>query len=194
MMSRICLFNAHPDPSQERFCFALTDAYQQEAEAAGHTVDRFDLGALDVPLLDRAADFRTPPPDPLQPLQAALGAADHLTLIYPLWLGSLPAKAKAVLEHLARGGFFLDAGEASNNWPTQKMKGKSARLIVTMGMPGLAYRLFFGAHSLKGLEAGMLRISGFKPVRHTIFGGVELSPQTRARMLDKTRALGARAM
>ena len=73
------------------------------------------------------------------------------------------------------------------------MKGKSARLIVTMGMPGFAYKLIFGAHSLKALEAGLLKISGFKPVRHTVFGGVQISEKSRLSMLEKTRTLGRAA-
>jgi len=192
-MTRICLINAHPDPAPERFCFALADAYQSAAEQAGHAVARFDAGALDVPLLDSAQAFAQDPPVALTPVRDALSHADHFVLIYPLWLGSLPAKAKALLEQIARGGFLLDTGGDSSKWPAQKMKGKSARVIVTMGMPGFAYRLFYGSHSLKGLEAGVLKISGFKPVRDTVLGGVETGAEARARMLEKVAALGAKA-
>jgi putative NADPH-quinone reductase len=192
-MTRICLINAHPDPAPERFCHALADAYQSAAEQAGHSVTRFDAGALEIPLLDSAKAFEQAPPVALQPVRDALSDADHFVLIYPLWLGSLPAKAKALLEQMARGGFFLDTGRDSSKWPSRKMKGKSARVIVTMGMPGFAYRLLFGSHSLKGLEAGVLKISGFKPVRDTVLGGVEMGAEARAKMLGKVAALGAKA-
>jgi putative NADPH-quinone reductase len=192
-MSAICLINAHPDPAPERFCHALADAYQGGAEAAGHAVSRFNAGALEIAFLDSAEAFKTDPPEALTPVRDALGAADHLVLIYPLWLGTLPAKAKALLEQIARGGFLLDTGGDSSKWPAQKMKGKSARIIVTMGMPGFAYRLFYGAHSLKGLEAGVLGISGFKPVRDTVLGGVEMSADRRAKMLEQVAELGAAA-
>jgi putative NADPH-quinone reductase len=192
-MTQICLINAHPDPAPERFCFALANAYQHAAEAAGHGVSRFNVGDLDIPFLNSAEAFKSPPPVALQPVRDALAAADHLVLIYPLWMGTLPAKAKALLEQMARAGFFLDTGGDSSKWPAQKMKGKSARIIVTMGMPGFAYRLFFRAHSLKALESGVLKMSGFKPVRDTVFGGVELSADIRAKMLDKAAALGAKA-
>lgn len=193
-MTQICLINAHPDPAPERFCFALADAYQTSAEAAGHAVSRFEVGALEIPFLDSAEAFKSPPPVALQPIRDALSAADHLVLIYPLWMGTLPAKAKALLEQMARAGFFLDTAGDSSKWPAQKMKGKSARVIVTMGMPGFAYRLIFRAHSLKGLESGVLKMSGFKPVRDTVLGGVELSAEGRAKMLDKVGALGAKAL
>lgn len=188
---RICLINAHPDPSPERFCHALAEAYQSAAQNAGHAVSRFNAGELEIPLLDSAAAFAQDPPAALTPVREALAGADHLVLIYPLWLGSLPAKAKALLEQVARGGFLLDTGGDSSKWPAQKMKGKSARVIVTMGMPGFAYRLFYGSHSLKGLEAGVLKISGFKPVRDTVLGGVETGPERRAKMLETVKGLGA---
>ena len=192
-MSRICLINAHPDPSPDRFCFALAEAYQSAAEQSGHAVSRFNAGDIDVTLLDSAKAFEQPPPEAILPVREALTGAEHLVLIYPLWLGTLPAKAKALLEQVARAGFFLDTGGDSSKWPAQKMKGKSARIIVTMGMPGFAYRLFYRSHSLKALETGVLGISGFKPVRDTVLGGVEMGPQRRARMLDQVRALGAKA-
>ena len=188
---RICLINAHPDPSPERFCHALAQAYQGAAENAGHAVSRFNAGQLEIPFLDSAAAFAQAPPAALTPVREALAGADHLVLIYPLWLGSLPAKAKALLEQVARGGFLLDTGGDSSKWPAQKMKGKSARVIVTMGMPGFAYRLFYGSHSLKGLEAGVLKISGFKPVRDTVLGGVETGPERRAKMLETVARLGS---
>ena len=74
------------------------------------------------------------------------------------------------------------------------MKGKSARLIVTMGMPGFAYRLFLRSHSVRALESGILAMAGFKPVRDTVFGLIEGGAKRRALMLEKTRALGARAI
>ncbi len=190
MSKRICLINGHPDPSPDRFCHALTDAYQAGARETGHIVDRFDVGALEFGFLSSVQDFETPPSGVFDPVRTAMSEADHLVLIYPLWLGESPARTKAFFEHVACGGFFLKGADDNKSWPTQNMKGKSARLIVTMGMPGFAYKLIFGAHSLKALEAGMLKISGFSPVRHTVFGGVGVSEKARLTMLDRTRTLG----
>jgi putative NADPH-quinone reductase len=151
------------------------------------------VGALDVPLLDTAAAFASPPPEALQAAQATIADSEHLVIVYPLWLGTLPAKLKAFLEQIGRNGFLLDIGGDSNAWAVKKMKGRSARLIVTIGMPGVAYRLFFGAHSLKGLEAGVFRMAGFKPVRRSVFGGVETGPKWRTALLNKAEALGRAA-
>ncbi|MFP4520302.1 MAG: NAD(P)H-dependent oxidoreductase [Oceanicaulis sp.] len=189
---RICLLNAHPDADPARFCHAVADAYEQGALKAGHTVDRFDLGALPVAVLQSAEDFKAPPAEPVRQVQAALSAADHFVMVYPLWLGALPAAAKAFLEQLARADFLIETAAQNQTWPAQKMKGKSARLIVTMGMPGFAYRLFYRSHSLKGLETGVLRLAGFAPVRDSVFGGVETTPERRAKLLETARALGVK--
>jgi putative NADPH-quinone reductase len=51
------------------------------------------------------------------------------------------------------------------------MKGKSARVAVSMGMPGLVYRFAMDEGALKALERGILGISGFHPMHHSIIGG-----------------------
>ena len=71
------------------------------------------------------------------------------------------------------------------------LKGKSARLIMTMGMPGWFYRLWFGAHALKLFRRSILGFTGVKPVRTTIHGMVEtVSHATRVEWLRETEALG----
>ena len=193
MSKRICLINGHPDPSPDRFCHALTTTYQTAAQETGHIVDRFDVGAMEFGFLRSPQDFAEQPAAQFEPVRTAMMGADHLVLIYPLWLGEIPAKTKAFFEHVASGEFFLATSENGAGWPAQRMKGKSARLILTMGMPGFAYKLLFGAHSVKALEAGLLKISGFKPVRHSVFGGVGVSEKSRQTMLEKTRTLGRAA-
>jgi len=192
-MTTITLINGHPDPAPERFCAALCEAYGEGARGAGHEVRDIAVGAIDLDFLKNQAEFDTPPSDAIAEAQATIRQADHAVLVYPLWLGTMPARLKAFLEHLGRDNFFLDTGGDSSGWPAKKMEGKSARIVVTMGMPGFAYRIFFGAHSLKGLEAGIFKLAGFKPVRDTVFGLVMAGAERRARMIDKMRALGARA-
>jgi len=187
----ICLINAHPDASPERFCAALATAYETAAREAGHHLTRFELGDIDIECLGSAAEMATPPPQgPITQMQAAINAADHLTLIYPMWVGTMPAKLKALLEQLARGSFFLAESEGGG-WPAQKMKGKSARVVMTMGMPVIAYRLMFGSASLRTMEKGVLGIAGFKPVRHDLCGMVEGSAAHRERFLARIARRGA---
>jgi putative NADPH-quinone reductase len=55
-------------------------------------------------------------------------------------------------------------------------RGRAPRIVVTMGMPALIYRWYFGAHGLKSFEQGILSIVGI-----------------RERWLETIRALGRAA-
>lgn len=102
----------------------------------------------------------------------------------------MPARLKAFLEQVGRGEFFISPAEAGHRWPAKNMKGKSARLIVTMGMPALAYRLLFGAHSVKAVESAIFGLAGFQPVKESLFGSIDEGPERRAAILAKVRRLG----
>lgn len=191
-MARIAIIQGHPDPAGHHLCHALADAYAEGA-AAAHAVTRIEVARLDFPWLRTKAEFETGAlPAALAPAQQAIGAADHLLIVYPLWLGTMPAVLKAFFEQVFRPGFALDHGEGG--WPKKRFGRKSARVAVTMGMPALAYRWYFRAHSLKSLERNILRFSGIHPVRESLFGLVEAADEAkRRRWLAEMRALGAAA-
>ena len=74
------------------------------------------------------------------------------------------------------------------------MTGKSARIIMTMGMPALVYRWYFGGHALKMMRRNILGFIGMAPVRSTLFGGIEtVSDEQRRRWLAEAAALGRTA-
>lgn len=191
MPHQICVINGHPDPSPERLVHALCDAYTEGAISAGHDVDRIDVGALDFDYLGSAAEFETPPPEPIASVRGKIAAAEHVFLAFPLWLGSMPAKARGFFEQVGRGHFYLAPDETGDGWPRRMMKGKSMRIVVTMGMPGMLYKVAMDAGSLKALERGMFGISGFKPIHHSIFGGVDTASEAkRASWFTEMRELG----
>jgi putative NADPH-quinone reductase len=111
-------------------------------------------------------------------------------IIYPLWLGTMPAVVKAFFEQLSRNSFAI-AADAKGGWPRQMLKGRSARVIVTMGMPAAAYKLIFGAHGVRGFESSILGMAGIKPIRETLIGGVgALSREKAEALLARMRRLG----
>ena len=65
---------------------------------------------------------------------------------------------------------------------------------MTMGMPGFVYRWYFAAHALKLLRRNILQFVGIKPVRSTIYGGVEASDDKRKQWLAEVEALGLEAL
>ncbi len=191
MTRTICILQGHPHSDPEHFCHALADDYAEGAEGAGHAVTRFDLGAMDIPMLRDPKDFLTPAPEPIRQVQEAVLKADHLVVVYPLWLGTMPALVKAFFEHFARANFAITPNE--KGWPRQMLKGRSAHVIVTMGMPATAYRLMFGAHGVKGFEASILGMAGIKPIHESLIGGVgEENDGGRDIWLRKMREHGAR--
>ena len=122
-----------------------------------------------------------------------VGFISCLVLFFPLWLGDMPALLKGFLEQVARPGFaFMPQGD--NPFAGKGLSGRSARVVVTMGMPALVYRWYFRAHSIKSLERNLLGFVGLAPVTETLIGGVDkLGEAGVQKWQTKLRQLGADA-
>ena len=191
MVKNIVIIQGHPDAGAKHLCHALSDAYAAGAESAGHAVHRIDVAQLQFPLLRTKAEFEHGPvPPALASAQQTIMEADHLFIIFPLWLGEMPALLKAFFEHIFRPGFafqYTDRG-----FPQKQLRGKSARIVITMGMPAPIYRWYFGAHGLKNLKHNILAFCGIGPIRENLFGSVEgASDRARRRWIEQMRSLGA---
>jgi putative NADPH-quinone reductase len=172
MPKRIVIIQGHPDLNPKRFCRALAGAYEEGARRAGHDVRRIDVAALRFELLRSQAEWQIAARAPdITRAQQDIAWAEHLVIVYPLWLGGMPALLKGFLEQAFRPGFAVGGEAAGLQW-TQLLKGRSARIVVTMGMPAFVYRWYFGAHSLKSLERNILKFVGITPIRETLIGGV----------------------
>jgi len=193
MAHRIAIIQGHPDKAGGHLCNALADAYAEGAIAKGHLVSRVEIAAIDFPLLRSQAEFEKGSlPDSLAEARDAIVSADHLVLVFPLWLGTMPALVKAFLEQIMRPGVAF--AYQSEGAPKQFLTGRSARLVVTMGMPPFVYRWFFFAHGLRGLERNILKFVGIKPVRESLFGlATGESEAKRRQWIDQMRTLGERA-
>ena len=194
MAKRILLVQGHPDPSREHLCHTLEDAYAKAALLAGHEVRHVRVAELDFPLLRTQQEWEHGAlPETLQQAQDEIGWCEHLVLIFPLWLGDMPALLKGFLEQVARPGFAF-RGKANNPLKEKALKGRSARVVVTMGMPALVYRWYFMAHSVRSLERNILGFVGISPVRETLFGMAgEATHDKVAGWIDKMEELGRNA-
>lgn len=192
MAKKILILQGHPDPAGGRLCHALADAYAAGAQEAGAEVRRIEVAQLDFPLLRTKADWdagEEGAPESLRPAIADSRWAEHMLIIYPLWLGTMPALLKGFMEQAFRPGVALS--KEGGGFPKPAFKGKSARIAVTMGMPELVYRLFCGAHSLKSLEKNVLQVVGVKPIRESLFGLVEAGArEAREKRIAKFRETG----
>jgi putative NADPH-quinone reductase len=194
MTRRILILQGHPDAGGGHLGHALADAYADGARSAGHEVRRVDIASLDFPLLRRAEDWEhgTVPPG-LAAAQADIAWAEHLVLFFPLWLGDMPALVKGFLEQVARPGFAFK-GDRTNPFMHKGLTGRSARIVVTMGMPALVYRWYFRAHSVKSLERNILAFVGISPIERTLIGGVgSPDPAKASTWLARLRSLGEAA-
>ncbi len=191
MSKRITIIQGHPDAQARHFGHALADEYAKGCEDGGHEVRRVEVARLEFPLLRTKVEFEQGvPPDSIKQVQDAIKWSDHLVILYPLWLGSMPAMLKAFLEQVFRPGVAFEY-QASGTMAKKLFTGKSARIVVTMGMPALVYRWLFFAHSLKSLQRNILGFCGIRPARATLIGQVEgMTEQQRASWLDAMRKLG----
>jgi putative NADPH-quinone reductase len=188
---RIVIIDGHPDTESSRFIHALAQRYEQGARSNGHQVAKIVVGALDFRGLYSNEDFKTGKPSPvIRQCQDTIAWADHLVILYPLWLGSMPAMLKSFFEQVLRPGFAFEAAKGKG-FPRKLLKGKSARIIVTMGMPAFFYRWYFRAHSLKSLERNILAFCGIHPIRATLVGMVEdMDGKKRDHWLSDVGAFG----
>ncbi|RUV55179.1 MULTISPECIES: NAD(P)H-dependent oxidoreductase [unclassified Mesorhizobium] len=195
MSRRILVVVGHPDPSPDRLCRGLAQAYAEGAKQAGHVVRQIDLAALNFPMLRTMQEFEHGAiPDSLKDAAGAIVWAEHIVFVFPLWLGTMPALLKAFLEQVMRPGTAFAYPDKGRGFTKTLLRGRSARLVVTMGMPSLLYQLWFLGHGIAGMRRSILHFVGISPVRETLFGMVAgASDATRAKWLGQMRRLGARA-
>ena len=191
MAKRIAIIQGHPDAAGHHLLNAMADAYAEAAISAGHQVRRIDVATLDFPLLRTQAEFESGElPPALTQAREDMRWAEHWVFLFPLWHGTMPALLKGFLEQIFRPGFAMEYRE--KGFPRRLLAGRSARIVVTMGMPVLLYRWYFGAFGVRSFERSMLRFAGIKPIRESLFGLTLADEKKRARWIEAMRRHGAK--
>lgn len=192
-MTRVLVIQGHPDGTARHLCHALAEAYADGAARGGHEIRHLDVAGLEFPWLRSPKDYLDGElPPGLASAWDDIVWAQHLVFVFPLWLGTMPALLKAFLEQVARPGKAYTATQ--KGFPRKLLSGRSARIVVTMGMPAAFYRYWFLAHGVRGLERSILKFVGIAPCRESLFGMVDAaSPKKRDRWLADMRKLGAEA-
>lgn len=190
MAKRIAIIQGHPDAAGNHLLNAMADAYAGAAISSGHDVRCIEVAKLDFPLLRTQADFESGelPPDLVRP-RDDMRWAEHWVFLFPLWHGTMPALLKGFLEHIFRPGFAMDYG--AKRFPRRLLSGRSARIVVTMGMPVMLYRWYFGAFGVRGFERSVLSFAGIKPVRESFYGLTFADARKRARWIEHMGRFGA---
>ncbi|WP_395374234.1 NAD(P)H-dependent oxidoreductase [Marinicella sp. W31] len=177
MGKKILVIQGHPDTSTDHLCHVLASSYIKGAQKGKHEIRTIRIAIMDFPILRSKKQWEnTALSKPVENVQKDIEWANHLVLFFPLWLGGMPALTKGFLEQVARPDFAFSAENKKNPFAHKKLSGRSARLVVTMGMPAFVYRFYFKAHSIKALKRNILGFIGIKPIRNTLFGGVDNLP------------------
>ena len=143
-----------------------------------------------LPSLTLVSPMLTQASSALAPVQQDILWAEHLLFFFPLWMGDMPALTKAFIEQVARPGFAVGPDDA-RPFGHKPLSGRSARVVVTMGMPALVYRWFYRANSLKALERNVLGFIGYGPIHETLIGQVDtLGEAGVSTWLKRLRRLG----
>jgi putative NADPH-quinone reductase len=190
-VTRICIIQGHPSTGEGHFCHALARAYSDGATRAGHEVRIVSVAELAFPVLRSKQEWDAgQAPAAIADEQGRIRWAQHLLIIHPLWIGSMPALLKAFFEQALRPGFAML--NSPRGW-TKLLSGRTARIVVTTGMPAFIYRLWFGAHGLKSLSQN-LSLVGIAPTRSTLIGRIEdMKEAKRRRWLERLASLGQKA-
>lgn len=185
MRKNILIIQGHPDMSHDHLGHALAASYEKGARESGYEVRKICIANIDFPLLRTNEDFYSSEPVPvIRECQKDIRWANHLVIFYPLWMGSMPALLKAFFEQVFRPGFAMEPVDGGRKW-VRLLKGKSAHIVVTMGMPAFIYRWLYGAHGLKSLERNILKFTGVGPIKESLIGRVEESQTQRVCWLEK---------
>ncbi len=190
----IVILLGHPD--SVGVCIDIANTYEEAARAAGHHVERFNIGEMhfDPILHEGYRTIQELEPD-LVHFQEVVRACDHLVIVYPNWWSGPPALLKGLFDSVWLPGFAYRYIKAKDGTRTmfwnRLLKGKTARVIVTTGMHPLALRLLYG-HYMQQISIGTLWFAGFH-VHESSFGPAEDSNKEKeSAWLKRVRAWGKR--
>ena len=188
-MKKILIINGHPD--KESFCFALAESYKKGADAVGASCKLVHLIDLDFnPVLTFGYRKISELEPDLVKMQEEITAADHLVFVYPNWWATFPALLKGFIDRVFVPNFAFKYRENSQFWD-KLLKGKTARLIVTMDTPKWYYWLINRNAGHNAMKVGILEFCGVKPVKITVCTPIKSSDETkRKKWLEEVETLG----
>ncbi len=179
------------NPDKESFCHALAESYKKGALGSKADVKEIKIREIEFnPNLTFGYKKRVDLEEGLIESQHLIKWADHLVFVYPTWWGTMPALLKGFIDRVFLPGFGFQYRDDSVWWD-KLLKGKSARLIVTMDTPPWYFRLIYGQPGHKAMKKSTLGFCGIKPVRISSIGPVKSSKKRkRTNWLNRAQKLG----
>lgn len=187
---KIFIIIGHPDRTSSVGGWARE--YEKGARDGGHDVRLTYLGDLNFdPILHRGYKSVQPLEPDLVKVQEDIRWCEHLVIFYPNWFVAMPALLKGMFERIWLPGFAYHFKEHSLLW-VRLLKGRSARVFVTMDSQPILERLFLGDF-MNEVKRGILRFAGFSPVRVTKIGPMKtMTPLRHEYWNRRMREMGER--
>ena len=182
---------AHPNPNS--LSHAYLEVMKEQTRANGHNVIVRDLYQMNFKPVDYAADFeksrRGEYPEEILTEQEFLQKADLISLIYPVWWGSMPAIMKGYFDRVFTRGFAFDYHPEKGL--LKLMKGKKALVINNMGdsrkhsdQSGMTDSI------LNFIRSGVFGFCGIETVDHMLFGNATTRDKiVRIEYIEQVRKL-----
>ena len=189
-MTQALVLLGHADPKS--FVSALAHAYVEAYRAAGGTIELVTLSDLGFDPVLRHGHARDQPLEPdLLALRDAFEGASHVAWFFPTYWASPPAIVRAVVDRLFLPGWAFRYGKGP--LPEGLMRGRSARVVLTMDSPRFWYTLSHNRAVHGSFVSGTLRFVGFRPIRTTtIYEMRTLTEAARTRRIAEMASLAAR--
>ena len=188
-MKKILVINGHPD--RESFCFELAKQYKKGASFSGADCKIINLIDLEFsPILKYGFRKKTELETDLINIQNDILESNHLVFVYPTWWGTQPALLKGFIDRVFLPKFAFKYRENSLLWD-KLLKGKTARLIVTMDTPKWYYNFVYKRPGHNSMKKGILEFCGIKPVKITTLSPIKSSNESkRAKWLKQIEKIG----
>ena len=184
-MANVLVIDGHPDPAS--LTAQLAASYTRGARDGAVLLAVRDL---DFDLTLRTG-YRTPQdlePD-LVRAQELLEWADHVTVLTPLWWGSVPALLKGFFDRTLERGWAFRYKE--NGMPEGLLAGRTGRLAVTSDSPRW-YLPVVGDSTVRQVKGRTMEFCGIKPTRVTRYADVRGRSQAQiAEWIVRAADLGA---
>ncbi len=165
---RILVINGHP--GRDRLCDAVLNAYVEGATAAGADIRVFHLRDVEFdPVLHEGYKQRQEWEPGLQEIADGLEWCEHLTLVFPMWWGQMPALLKGFVDRVVLPGVAFKYREKGPFWD-RLLAGRSGDALITMDTPPWYLWLKYGNPLPKLIRGQVFGFVGIKPVRLFKFG------------------------
>ena len=186
---KIFIFVGNPD--KVSLSTALAESYAKGARGAGHEVRMTHIADMQFdPILHRGYKVIQQCEPDLVRFQEDVKWSEHFVSVFPIWWSDMPALMKGLVDRVWMPGFAFNFRKGLIPGWYRRLRGRSARIIVTSDTHPCILWILFGGN-INNWVRGVLRFSGFAPIRKSWFSGMQkVSPERAARLIARVERLG----